>query len=68
MQKESELAKIQKVEIQALEGLPNDQIDTTDVPDILDWSGAKREVKWPPISAKNALRHASKKPTPASST
>ena len=29
-------------QMRALETLPDDQIDTTDVPEILDWSNARR--------------------------
>ncbi len=31
-------------QIRALEALPKDQIDTTDAPEILDWSDARRGV------------------------
>ncbi len=29
-------------ELEALEALPNQGIDTSDIPEILDWSGARR--------------------------
>ena len=32
----------QRAELDALEALPDDQIDTSDIPETLDWSGAKR--------------------------
>ena len=35
-------------EIRALEALPDDQIDTTDAPEILDWSDARRGVLYRP--------------------
>ena len=38
----SSLTKDQKNEIRALAKLPDDQIDTTEVPEVLDWSEAKR--------------------------
>ena len=34
----------QKAELDALEALPDDQIDTTDIPENLDWSGVRRGV------------------------
>ena len=33
-----------QAQIRALEALPDDQIDTTDAPEILDWSDARRGV------------------------
>ena len=35
----TELTNEQIAEIRALEALPDDQIDTTDIPEVLDWSG-----------------------------
>jgi hypothetical protein len=32
----------QRVEIEALAGLPEDRIDTRDIPEQRDWSGARR--------------------------
>ena len=31
-----------RTQVRALEVLPDDQIDTTDAPEILDWSDARR--------------------------
>ena len=33
-----------QAQIRALENLPDDQIDTTDAPEILDWFNARRGV------------------------
>ena len=45
MKKEmSELPPEVQAQIRALETLPEDQIDTTDAPEILDWSDARRGV------------------------
>ena len=33
-----------QAQIRALENLPDDQIDTTDAPEILDWSDARHGV------------------------
>ena len=37
-----------KAEIEALEALPDEEIDTSDIPEILDWSGAKRGLLYRP--------------------
>ena len=42
-------------QIQALETLPEDQIDTTDAPEILDWSHAKRGVFYRPAKQQITL-------------
>ena len=34
----------QKAELDALAELPDDQIDSSDIPEILDWSGGRRGV------------------------
>ena len=45
MKKEmTELPPDVQAEIRALEALPDDQIDTTDASEILDWSDARRGV------------------------
>ena len=36
-------------QIQALEALPDDRIDTTDAPEILDWSDARRGIFYRPV-------------------
>ena len=43
------LTKEQKAEIKALANLPDEKIDTTDIPEILDWSGAKRGLLYRPV-------------------
>ena len=37
-------------ELRALDALPDDRIDTTDAPEIVDWSGARRGVFYRPAS------------------
>lgn len=39
-----ELSPEQQQEIAALAALPDDQIDTTDIPEVRDWSQGKRGV------------------------
>ena len=43
------LPKEQRAEIKALADLPDEEIDTTDIPEILDWSGAKRGLLNRPV-------------------
>ena len=51
-----ELTEEQKTEIQALAALPDEEIDTSDVPEILDWSGAKRGLLYRPVKQQITLR------------
>lgn len=51
-----ELTDGQRAEIQALEGLTDDQIDTTDAPETLDWPDARRGVFYRPIKRQITLR------------
>ena len=50
------LTKEQQAEIRALAALPDDQIDTSDIPEILDWSGAKRGLLYRPVKQQITLR------------
>jgi len=43
-------------EVRALEALPDDQIDTTDASEILDWSGARRGALYRPVKKQITLR------------
>ena len=52
----SELPPEVQAQIRALENLPDDQIDTTDAPEILDWSDAKRGVFYRPVKQQITLR------------
>lgn len=46
----------QRAEIAALADLPQDRIDTTDIPEVRDWSGAKRGVFYRPVKEQITLR------------
>ncbi|MCY4426354.1 MAG: BrnA antitoxin family protein [Halieaceae bacterium] len=50
------LSKKQKVEIEALAALPDEKIDTSDIPEIPDWAGAKRGLLYRPIKRQITLR------------
>ena len=45
-----------QAQIRGLEALPDDQIDTTDAPEILDWSDARRGVFYRPVKQQITLR------------
>lgn len=50
------LLERQKAEIDALAVLPDDEIDTSDLPEILDWSGARRGLLYRPVKQQITLR------------
>jgi hypothetical protein len=43
------LTSKQKAQLAALSTMPDDQIDTDDIPEVQDWSGAKRGMFYRPI-------------------
>ena len=51
-----ELTGEQKAEIEALAALPEEEIDTSDIPEILDWSGARRGLLYRPVKKQITLR------------
>ena len=46
----------QKTELQALAALPEEQIDTSEMPEVVDWSGARRGVLYRPVKRQITLR------------
>ena len=52
----TELPPDVQAQVRALEELPDDQIDTTDVPEILDWSDARRGVFYRPVKKQITIR------------
>jgi uncharacterized protein (DUF4415 family) len=46
----------QLAELKALEALPEDQIDTTDAPEVGDWSKARRGALYRPVKHQITLR------------
>ena len=50
------LTNEQKAEIESLAALPDEKIDTSDIPEILDWSGAKRGALYRPVKQQITLR------------
>ncbi len=52
----AELPSDVQEQMRALEALPEEQIDTTDAPEILDWSDARRGVFYRPVKQQITLR------------
>ncbi len=46
----------QKAELEALAALPEDDIDLSDIPEVRDWSGAKRGLFYRPVKKQLTLR------------
>ena len=51
-----ELTQRQKEDLERLRNMPDDEIDTSDAPEILDWSNAKRGMFYRPIKRQITLR------------
>lgn len=41
---DTKLTPQQQAEIDALKAMPDDEIDTSDIPEVTDWSNAKRDM------------------------
>ena len=50
------LTRKQRAELRALAALPDAEIDTGDIPEVTDWSGAKRGVFYRPVKQQLTLR------------
>jgi uncharacterized protein (DUF4415 family) len=46
----------QKAQLQPLADLPDEQIDTSDIPEVQDWSGARRGMFYRPVKQQITLR------------
>jgi len=42
--------------LKALEEMPDDRIDTSDIPEVLDWTNARRGVFYRPVKQQITLR------------
>lgn len=51
-----ELTAEQRTELRELEELADDDVDTTETPEILDWSDARRGVFYRPVKQQITLR------------
>jgi uncharacterized protein (DUF4415 family) len=57
MKKEiSDLTPEQKAELEALAALPDEKINTADIPEQRDWSGARRGLFFRPVKQQITLR------------
>ena len=56
MKDPSQLPSDVQQQLRTLEALPDDQIDTADIPEILDWSDARRGVFYRPVKQQITLR------------
>ena len=58
MKKDSskQLTRAQQAELAALAAMPDDQINTKDIPEVRDWSGARRGLFFRPIKHQLTLR------------
>ena len=52
----SELPSDVQAQMRALEALPDNQIDTSDIPEVLDWSDARRGLFYRPVKQQITLR------------
>ena len=52
----SRLTAKQRAELEALAALPDDRIDTADIPEVRDWSDAKRGLFYRPVKQQLTLR------------
>lgn len=52
----SRLTTKQRAELEALAALPDDRIDTADIPEVRDWSDAKRGLFYRPVKKQLTLR------------
>lgn len=46
----------QRARLEAVAAMPEDQIDTSDIPEVLDWSGAERGKFYRPLKRQLTLR------------
>lgn len=51
-----QLTPTQQTELAALENIPDEAIDTQDIPETADWSGAKRGAFYRPVKQQITLR------------
>lgn len=51
-----QLTAQQKADLAALESLPDSEIDTSDIPEVLNWSDAERGLFYRPVKKQITLR------------
>ena len=55
-ERSSSLTAAQRAELKALAARPHDQINTRDIPEVRDWSGAQRGLFYRPLKQQLTLR------------
>ena len=50
------LTSAQQAELKALAAMPDSEINTTDIPEVRDWSGAKQGLFYRPVKQQLTLR------------
>lgn len=50
------LTRAQRAELRRLQSMPERSIDTGDIPEVLDWSGARRGLFYRPVKQQLTLR------------
>ena len=50
------LTEEQETELKTIAALPDDQIDTSEIPEVLDWSDARRGLFYRPVKKQITLR------------
>ncbi len=56
MTNKAQLTDERRAKLQSLQELPDEQIDTTDIPEMLDWPGARCGVFYRPVKQQITLR------------
>ena len=56
MTKNTQLTDKRRAVLHAIQKLPDDWINTTDIPEVLDWSGAQRGIFCRPVKQQITLR------------
>ena len=54
--KASRLTNKQRAQLKALEALSDDEVDTSDIPEVRDWSQARRGLFYQPVKQQITLR------------
>lgn len=52
----NKLTDLQRAELKALAELPDDQVDMSDIPELLDWSDSRRGAFYRPVKRQITLR------------
>ena len=62
--KASRLTNKQRAQLETLKALPDDEIDTSDIPEVRDWSHTRRGLFYRPVKQQITLRLDAEGPAP----